>query len=314
LTLSSIEVEIGYGDASRNVPDLVDTVVLTKEKDSVDYKRVIYAPWDKPFKCRRTCVLTEGGATRRITTPWETVQHEAQQKHQLSVGTPFDTLFNLTVMPSVDWTDVAAVLVDLEYLDVENDYRQKTTLSFSKTEEPIKWSFPLRDPDKRGYRVSEKLLMANSSVQSGPWKDIPSDADTLLVGKGGLITVNVDPSDTGVGTTVCRVVIKLRYDDEVGKVHDAATLVFNDPTPQLWSVALADATVTDYSYDVEYLLPDGTVQTLAGKGVFSGINTFLLIPPPTLPSQVPVAPVRRVRVPVAPLRVRPAPSAPVLPG
>jgi hypothetical protein len=202
--LSSIEVEIGYGDASRNVPDLVDTVVLTKEKDSVDYRRVIYAPWDKPFDCRRTYVVTDGGATRRITTPWEKVSHEVQRKDQLSVGTPFDTLFNLTVMPSVDWTEVAAVLVDLEYVDDEHDYRQKTTLSFSKTVvDPVKWSFPLRDPDKRGFRVSEKLLMVNSAVQAGPRKDIPSDADTLLVGnaEGGVITVNVDPSDTGAGAT-----------------------------------------------------------------------------------------------------------------
>jgi hypothetical protein len=251
-------------------------------------------------------VVTDGGATQRITTPWETVQHEAQQKHQLSVGTPFDTLFNLTVMPSVDWTDVAAVLVDLEYVDDENDYRQKTTLSFSKTAlDPIKWSFPLRDPDKRGYRVSEKLLMVNSAVQAGPWKDIPSDADTLLVGnaKGGVITVNVDPSDTGVGSTVRRVVIKLRYDDEVGKVHDAATLVFKDPTPQIWSVAQADATVTDYSYDIEYVLPDGTVKTLAGHGVFTGTSTFLFIPAPTLPTPAPVAP-----APVTPAPVTPEPS------
>ncbi|MDX6239529.1 MAG: hypothetical protein QOG10_4344 [Kribbellaceae bacterium] len=202
--LSSIEVEIAYGDDSRNVPDRVDTVVLTKEKDSVDYRRVIYAPWDKPFDCRRTYVVTDGGATQRITTPWEKVSHEAQRKHQLSVGTPFDTLFNLTVMPSVDWTEVAAVLVDLEYVDDEHDYRQKTTLSFSRTVvDPVKWSFPLRDPAKRGYRVSEKLLMVNSAVQAGPRKDIPSDADTLLVGnaEGGVITVNVDPGDTGVGTT-----------------------------------------------------------------------------------------------------------------
>jgi hypothetical protein len=190
LKLSSIEVEIGYGDASRNVPDLVDTVVLTQEKGSVDYRRVIYAPWDKPFDCRRTYVVTEGGATHRITTPWEKVPHEAQQQHQLSVGTPFDTLFNLTVMPSVDWTEVAALLVDLEYVDDEHDYGQKTTLSFSKTVvDPVKWSFPLRDPDKRSYRVSEKLLMVNSTVQAGHWEDISSDADTLFVGnaKGGVI-------------------------------------------------------------------------------------------------------------------------------
>jgi hypothetical protein len=45
--------------------------------------------------------------------------------------------------------------------------------------------------------------MVNSAVQAGPRKDIPSDADTLLVGnaEGGVITVNVDPSDTGAGAT-----------------------------------------------------------------------------------------------------------------
>jgi hypothetical protein len=131
-------------------------------------------------------------------------------------------LFNLTVVPSVDWAEVAAVLVDLEYVDDENDYRQKTTLSFSKTAvAPIKWSFPLRDADKRGYRVSEKLLMVNSAVRAGPWKDIASDADTLLVGnaEGGVITVNVElePQRDGLAElarTAARLARSSTYDQQ----------------------------------------------------------------------------------------------------
>jgi hypothetical protein len=313
--LSSIEVEIKYGDPDHNVPEAVGSVVLTKDKDTVDYMRTIYAPWDKPYFVRRTYVVNDAGNTQRITTDWEQVNHDpGQPQHHLTIGTPFDTLFNLTVMASADWGEVLAVLLDLEYVDDANDYRQKNTFSFSKEASgmPSVWKFPLRDPKKRAYRYSQKLLMLNSAATPGKWQPAASDADTLIVGNalGGVISIKVDPGDTGVGTKLRRVVVKLHYDDAPNSVHHVATLVFRDTTSQVWTFATADPKATAYSYDVEYVSPDGTSLHLNNQpGTIGGISDFLFLAPPP-PIAQPVGGPAQPGAPTTPAQ----PGAPTTPA
>src|SRR5207249_4804085 len=45
--LTSIEVEVGYGDPSRHVPDAVETIVLNSQAATSNYKRWLFAPFDK---------------------------------------------------------------------------------------------------------------------------------------------------------------------------------------------------------------------------------------------------------------------------
>jgi len=292
--LSSIEVEIGYGDPARNVPDVVEKVILTKAKPELTYKRVIYAPWDKPYRYRTTYVISEETGPQRITTEWITGGHDAgATQAYLSIGTPFDHLFALNVLPSVDWSEVQRVLVDLEYVDQTNDYRQRRTLdlnevSIGSLQQPL-WKFPLRDPDVRAYRYSAKIVGKDGSVKTLDWADMKSDG-TLEVGDaaGGVVKVQVDPGDTGVGTELRRVVVRLRYEDKDNSILDEQSLVFRDPTPQVWSVARADKTVAEYTYDVEYVRTDGTIAPLTGlKGQLTEREAFLFLPAPPAAEPVP---------------------------
>jgi len=316
--LSSIEVEIKYADPERDVPEVIEKVILTKDDPDVEYKRVIYAQWDKPYQYRTTYVISdEATGPQRITTEWLDGGHDpGATSAYLSIGTPFDHLFQLSVLPSVDWSEVQTMIVDLDYVDEANDYRQKRTLSLSEQsiaalQQPL-WRFPLRDPDQRAFRYSVKTLGKDGAVRSKDWEAMPSDAGTLVIGDavGGVAKIQIDPGDTGVGTTLRRVVVRLRYEDKANNVLDEQAMVFRDVTPQTWSVARADRTAADFTYDVEYVGTDGVVTPLVGRsGRITGSGDLLVLPmPPAVATPTPAAPVTPPP-PVTP----PVPVTPVTP-
>ena len=314
--LTSIEVEIGYADQSRRVPDVVEKVILTKEKPEVDYRRVIYAPWDKPYRYRTTYVISDDGGPQRITTDWITAGHDpGATSAYLSIGTPFDNLFHLSMLPSVDWSEVQTLIVDFDYVDAANDYRQSRTVSVSEASlpslpQPV-WKFPLRDPNARGFRYEVKILGKDGTVKTQDWTKVDTDG-TIEIGDalGGVVKLQVDPGDTGVGSMLRRVVVRLKYEDKAHNVLDEQALVFRDLTPQTWSIARADRSVSEYTYDVEYARNDGTIASLTGqKGRISGAGDFLFLPAPPAPEPVPpVAGPGTVTPPVTPPVPTPAPG------
>ncbi|MET0789212.1 MAG: hypothetical protein ABWY33_08220 [Cellulomonas sp.] len=318
--LTSIEVEIAYGDAATKVPEVVEKVILTKEVPEVDYRRVIYAPWTAPYRYRVTYVTTDDASgSQRITTDWFTGDHDDNaQSAYLSVSTPFDDGFHLSVVPTVDWSEVQTVIVDLAYEDKAHDYQQTRSLQFAESTlaalAPPQWRFLLRDPDARAYRYSTKIVGKDGSVVGTDWAPVESDASTLVVGnaRGGVVKVSVDPSDTGVGTTLRRVIVRLTYDDAAHAIHDTQALAFSAAAPQVWSVTRADAAVSAYTYDVEYVPAVGEPVTLKGlTGTLSGANDFLFLPAPPAPATPPTPPVVDTPTPPTPTPAPPVPTPPI---
>jgi hypothetical protein len=280
--LSAIEVEIEYGDSRNKVPTAVETVLLNKAAAEANYRRVIYAPWEQNYRYRITYVIKdENNVVQRSTTDWIGATPATRY---VKIPTPFDEQFNLAIIPSVDWKEVRQVILDLEY-DDGHDYRMKDTKSFAKEDaSPTKWwKFPLRDANIRGYRYSEKWLLANGGVVEHPWITRDTDAKTLIVGNapGGVVTVQVDPSDIGLGSEVRRVIVRLKYAEADTGVMDTETLVFRDTKPLEWTIARKKAAL-NFLYDVEYFMSDGSRKTLSDQtGVLSGGSSdFLFLPTP----------------------------------
>lgn len=281
-SLTAVEVEVEYGDPRNGVPQTTETVVLDKEAPAAAYRRVIYAPWDKPYRYRSTYVLKDqDGNVQRSTTQWIEASSATQY---VKIPTPFDDLFSLTLIPSADWKDLREIVVDLEYDDRGSDYRVAQTFSFSKDAASAKsWKFALRNPAQRSYRYDEKWLSASGAVEERGWQTRPRDADTLLVGNapGGVVTVEVDAADVGLGAAVRRAIVHLRYEDAPNNVLDTESLLFRDATPQQWTVARRDAKATAYTYDVEYVMSDGSRRKLEKqRGAIGGPREFLFIPAP----------------------------------
>jgi len=284
--LSSIEVEVRYGDPARKVGDVTETVLLNAAQSVKTYRRWLYAPFDRPLQYRTTYVLRNAaGDEQRSTGDW--VVQEAAPKMFITVHSPFDDVFSLRVIPSVDWTTVSSVVLDLEYDDDDEDLHEQTTLSFTAEAGNSfqDWRFPLRDADRREFRYRQTLLLANAGRESGDWVTVTDNPGTLVVGNapGGVVQLQVDPADTGIGMDVKRVIARLAYTDAAHGLTRAATLVFRDETPQTWSIARADPTVNGYRYDVDYIMADNTRRTLAaqhGELPAGGLSDYLPLPVP----------------------------------
>jgi hypothetical protein len=260
--------------------------------------------------------------TQRITGDWQVGDHDDNaQSAYLSVSTPFDDGFHLSVVPSVDWSEVANLIVDLDYVDAAHDYRQSRTLNFSETTlsalPPPQWRFLLRDPGARSYRYMTKTLRKDGSVTGTEWQTVETDAGTLVVGDavGGVVKLSVDPADTGLGTTMRRVIVRLAYEDPANNVHDTAAFAFSGPTPQVWSVARADARANRYTYDIQYVSMTGQTVSVTGEGMFSSGNDFFFVPAPPAATIPPISPTPAPVPEPMPTPVPPGPGPqPVPPG
>jgi len=205
----------------------------------------------------------------------------------ITVHSPFDDMFSLRVIPSVDWTTVSSAVVDLEYDDDIEDLHQQTTLSFTAEggNSFQDWRFPLLDANRREFRYRQTLLLTNAGRESGDWVTVSDNPGTLVVGNapGGVVQLQVDPADTGLGVDVKRVIARLGYTDPAHGLVRAATLVFRDETPQTWSVARADPTANAYRYDVDYIMTDNTRRSLPGQHgelPAGGLSDYLALPVP----------------------------------
>ena len=206
-------------------------------------------------------------------------------------------LFRSRVIPSVDWTTVTSVIIDLEYDDKDGDLHQQTTFSFTKDAKVAfqDWRFPLRQASDRTFSYRQTLLYTNAGHETSDWVTVSANPGTLVVGNapGGVVQLEIDPADTEIGTTVRRVIARLRYSDPAHQLVRSAVLVFPDTTPQTWAIARADAAVTGYTYDLEYIMNDGSHRQLTGsQGQLpaGGLSDYLAMPPPPPPAPGPVQP------------------------
>jgi hypothetical protein len=128
--LTSVEVDVDYADPRNNVPQATETVLLNKDKPSVAYRRVIYAPWAQPYRYRFTYVVKDAdGNVQRSATDW--VETSSATAH-VQVPSPFDQAFSLNIVPSIDWDELRQLVVDLTYDDDQSDYHAQKTLSFTQ--------------------------------------------------------------------------------------------------------------------------------------------------------------------------------------
>jgi hypothetical protein len=187
-------------------------------------------------------------------------------------------------LASADWKEVSHIVVDLEYADPDSDFRMATSLSFQKeTPQRQPWKFPIRNPKHREFTYTQTLLMVNGGAATSEPKTRNSDAGVLVVGNapGGVVTVEVDPTDTGIGNDVSRVIARLTYADPDNQVLDTETLVFRDGVMKEWQIARADATRNQYTFDVEYFLKNGArARILDQPGTITSTREILFLPAP----------------------------------
>ena len=281
--ISSVEVIFEYADPRRKVKRFTEEILLNATTPSGNVKRPIFAEMEKEFSYSYVYIM-DGGTQRVSAGPFS----GAPDTKHVSIPTPFENTFALTVQPLADWNEMTAVIVGLSYEDDENDFRKSDIFSWDKdhASDTIKWAFSILDPNNKICQVSETWIRKTGGSVTLPVREVDvSSLPVLVVGDalGGLANLEVDAADIDFENDVRRVMINLVYQDTDNDVLDTVAFVFRDSAEIFhWSVAMTDGTKRDYSFDLKYFMKDGSIKEekdVAGK--FAGMTDFLFISSPS---------------------------------
>lgn len=281
--ISAIEVTFEYADPRNKVKRFTEEVLLNSTSPSVTVKKPIFAEMEKEFSYSYVYVMDDGN--QRVSAgPFA----GAPATKHVSIPSPFENMFALTVQPLADWNEMTTVIVGLSYEDEANDFRKSDTFSWDQehASDTVKWAFPILDPDKTSCTVTETWIRKTGGSVTLPAREVDiSTLPVLVVGDalGGLVNVEVDAADVDFENDVRRVMVNLVYQDADNDVLDTVAFVWRTGDEIFnWSVAMTDGTKRDYSYDLKYFMKDGSVREVKDvDGTFAGMSDFLFISPPS---------------------------------
>ncbi|MFT4150794.1 MAG: hypothetical protein QM656_11420 [Paracoccaceae bacterium] len=277
--LLSVDVELTYEDRRNGVDPFSESRSLTRDEPAIEIVRPVWSPQMNPFRYRTTHVFQ----TQSVSSPW--IEMPSATRH-IRVPTPFEDQLMLDVIPSVDWTEMQAILVVLTYDDPPNDIRTQKTLMFLPEDAGKARSFtaPLKDPANRKVRVAETHVMRNGAARNLAPRTVDADGTAILVGNapGGLYRITLSADDVALGTDVRRIMVDMAYQDAAHGLRDTHRAFLRAPgETSVWSIALADPAVLDYTWRAEYTLAD-TSRVLGPEmhGTLSAPDDWLFIDPP----------------------------------
>ena len=159
--VDAVLVHLRYADAARQVPMAGQSVLLTKDKASGNWSRMLFAPWDKPLEYRVEYLLKSGTT---LAKDWTKTDGPTQN---LVVTRPDVDVLNLTLVPAGRWTDVIQTALSLRYKD--GNYNRDIQFNFKKPDEFKQWAVLLLDPSKRKFEYRILATFNNGDTQETDW-------------------------------------------------------------------------------------------------------------------------------------------------
>jgi hypothetical protein len=226
---------------------------------------------DKGVPGIREVQLTYNGATgERVQTPWMPMPQD-----QWVVDDPHPNALVVRAVVAGDRQNIANLLVDLEYEDLENGIHETGNLSFAteNINQPLSWTVHLADPANRRYLYRMTLVTKNGEFLQTGW--ISTDAPTLPVGEVYVRRLTVDIVTGQLDAGVEAVEVAVAYDDNNGNVHDARTFRLGSKSRSQWQVPLQDASKRSYQMTTTWIRPDGFNPTV---GPMTTSDTYIVVP------------------------------------
>lgn len=248
--LDAVLVHLRYKDTARDVPLGGTTLVLTQDRRSGTWERMIYAPWDRPIEYAFEYLLQDGSTFR---TGWEST--EGPQPRMVA-GPPQVDVLNINVLPVGVWSDVVQSVVDLVYEDERNDYHQDITFQLKSADAFKQWAVLLRNPDARDFKYKSLTTFKNGDSSESEWLEREGD-QTVPVDSGAPPRLQVTIMGRVVdfdATPTVQVVLQHR-DPEHGERTKSFTLE-STKDEHLWDIPLSDKKHNKYRYQITYFPKD----------------------------------------------------------
>jgi hypothetical protein len=223
--------------------------VLTSASPSVKTRFRV----DKAVPGRREVQLAYVGATgERVATPWMPMPQD-----QWVVDDPHPDTLVVRAVVAGDRQNIANLLVDLEYEDVDAGIHETGNLGFDvdNINQPQSWTVNLADPSKRRYRYRMTLVTRSGDFLQTGW--ISTDAPTLPVGEVYVRRLSVEFVTGALAPGVEAVEVAVAYDDAANQVHSRETLRLGPKSRSEWQVPLKDASLRSYQMTTTWIRSDG---------------------------------------------------------
>ncbi len=224
---------------------------------------------DKPG-FRELRLVYVGADGRRVETPWMPMEQDSW-----IVEDPQASKFTVRAVVAGDRKNIANLIVDLEYMDLEHDIQTSGTLQFDAQNiaVPQTWSFQLADPTRRRYRYRMTLVTVTGEFVQTGW--ISTDAPTLPVGEVYVRRLTVQIA-TGALAPGCEAIeVALAYDDPDNALHEEQKFRLGAEANAEWNVQLKDAGRRSYQVTTTWIMSDGFNPRV---GPTTRSDTFLVIP------------------------------------
>ncbi|MDR4492900.1 MAG: hypothetical protein R3B74_00435 [Nitrospirales bacterium] len=225
---------------------------------------------DKGVPGRREVLLRYVGASgEREETGWMPMPQD-----QWVVEDPHDDKLVIRAVVAGKRENILNLLVNLEYVDEENDIHESGSLQFASENinQPLSWTVHLADPAKRRYRYRMTLITADGDFLQTGW--IGTDAPTLPVGEVYVRRLTVEVAVGQLGRNIEAVEVDLVYDDDGNDLHETKTFRLTSNGRAEWQVQLKDAGQRSYQSTITWFRTDGFNKKL---GPTSHTSTYLAI-------------------------------------
>lgn len=270
--IDSAQVRIKYSDQANGVPVQEDVLLLTSKSPAQPYSRMIYAPITQPYQYAVDLYFKNEQRT--------TIDYKPSRTTSLIVTDVFTERLAITIIPSGSFTQIARMVVDLDYEDPAHQYVQQATVQFNSEQDKQLWIVPIWPGGPNSFRYRSLISYRDGHTVQNDWQTQTGTA-TLLVGEVFANTLSVACMTDLVDWTKVRLIkVTLHYADPANHIDEGNDLVFTSakPTAPPWTVPTKDATQKAYTYAITFYNVDGTQESVP---VTTASDSTLILSVPT---------------------------------
>ncbi|MBY5974193.1 hypothetical protein KUV28_17685 [Ferrimonas balearica] len=221
----TVEVQLRYRDEA-NAIDLNDSLLLTQANAEQTWYRFRMDPALSSFEIRR---VFHGADNSNREIGWQTIDQE-----RIVLGDPMPSKRTVLVVPSVDWTEVNLLLVEVEYEDAENNIFESRAMTFQgatpEGQVPQNFSISLADQSKRFVRYRATIILKNGTQIRIPSSETQETFITISVDtRGHRVIEVVGPTGDFAAQGLRQVELDLAFEDAQSGLSASERLIFDRP-------------------------------------------------------------------------------------
>jgi len=251
--VSSIIVTMQYDDQAHGVELVRDQFTLDKDNQDCRFEKLIFEPVRNPYTYEVTYRMLDRREYHIPPTP--------EQTKNLFIRSPFHGMKTVGIRARGLDTLVDEIFVDLTYIDEENNYTQKTSISLNQKNKFFDWIFPVISERAGTVTYTQSISYKDHSTEDIPEMTVPDNDLTFFVGPEP-IKVNVLP-DLLDWTTLRLVTVSLKLTDETNGNDETHDVIFR-PTPPpstvTYEFASRDDSEKSLTWQATYYMTDRTTK------------------------------------------------------